>query len=656
MADMIDSDYEDEDEDLPSPEQMRLSQSYLQSTMKRKAEAEAQMQKLIDALNVRKNMPFDPVMMRVAGALLSPTKTGSFGESLGYATTAAADESEKQAMRQMELAKLEFELGQKRLQQQEASDALRMAMEMENPQLAATLPQPGAAPAPAVPAPAVQEPVTEPDQIGQMVAATSPDMAQPAAAQPEAPVSPLAGSRMQELLRMAAEEGQQPPAAATQVAVPLTQAAPVATAAPRRRTQMITPSGAAGYAIRTGAPDLYKYFQEQEELGIKRETLRQKGYKSLTMDGITVSLSPAEQRRLERMTNQGEFENLNKFYTRKLGIPPVFVKDQESGEWRAKTSFEKERDKALAGGLEAKVFPTRFGPISMLPEDFFKFRKIDELDPDAGERFLRKIVQGEAKPAGGEKVGEKPKILTEDVRKQQELRETETTKEDVKQSAAQSELVQKRATDAFEMREIIDNLDSTAKTNPKVFGLLQGPGLVKSIARAVDQSNSTVKIENIAQYKLSGNDLLALQDAANNVARLQNMIRKAARIPGEGATSDLETRMQIAMSLTTSMSPEIIRLRAEVMRERANFDEKVFELWSKYKKSQKGYFQEFLTESKEYKDLKKNYENKLRTIRDANAEFFANPRGAAAPSAAPRSAAPAAQPREGGSALEKWNR
>jgi len=655
MADMIDSDYEDEDEDLPSPEQMRLSQSYLQSTMKRKAEAEAQMQKLIDALNVRKNMPFDPVLMRVAGALLSPTKTGSFGESLGYATTAAADESEKQAMRQMELAKLEFELGQKRLQQQEASDALRMAMEMENPQLAATLPQSTAAPVPSVPATATQ-PVTDSDQIGQMVAARSPDMAQPAAAQPEAPVSPLAGSRMQELLRMAAEEGQQPPAAATQVAAPLTQAAPVTTAAPRRRTQMITPSGAAGYAIRTGAPDLYKYFQEQEELGMKRETLRQKGYKPLTMEGITVSLSPAEQRRLERMTNKGEFENLNKFYTRKLGIPPVFVKDQESGEWRAKTTSEKERDKAVAGGIEAKVFPTRFGPISMLPEDFFKFRKIDELDPDAGENFLRKIVQGEVKPAGGEKAGEKPKILTEDVRKQQEAKETKVMEQDVKQSAEGSALAQQRATSAMELKEALDDIDARAKSNPNVFGLLQKPGVAAAIARAYDEGSSTVKLGKLAEYKLSRQDLLALQDAANAEARLRNIIRKAARIPGEGTFSDLESKMQAALALTTSMSPEIVRMRAEVMRERAVFDEKVFDLWSKYKKSQKGYFQEFLTESKEYKDLKKNYENKLETIRNANSEFFANPRGTAAPSAAPRSAAPAAQPREGGSALDKWNR
>jgi hypothetical protein len=640
MADMMDEDYEDEGQ--PSPEQARLSQSYLESTMKRKLEAEAQMQKLMRALDSRRNMLFDPVGLRVAGALLAPTKTGGAGESLGYAATAAADEMQKQALQNAEFAKMEFELGQKRLQQQEASDAMRMVMEMENPQLAAALPQPVAAPAPAVPAPAAEAPATEPDKMGEIIAARSPDMAQPAAAQPEAPVSPLAGSRMEELQRLAREQGAFQPAEAAP------PAAPVTTAAPRRRVEMVTPSGALGYAMRTGAPDLYKYFQEQENLGLRRKEVDYKGIRAVTVDGVTVPLSVPEQRRLTKLQQNDDFEGLNKFYLRKFGIPPVYVKDEKSGEWRAKTTAEKEEAKALAGGIEAKVYPTRFGPISMLPADYFRFRKIDEADPKAGEDFLRRIVAGEAtSPAG-----EKPKLITEDERKYQESRKTEIMKEDVKASAEQAALVQKRATDASEMREIVDNLDSTAKTNPKVFGLLQGPGLVKSIARAVDQSNSTVKIENISQYKLKGNDLLALQDAANNVARLQNMIRKAARIPGEGQTSDLETRMQIAMSLTTSMSPEIIRLRAEVMRERANFDEKVFELWSKYKKSEKGFYQEFLTESKEYKDLKKNYENKLKTIRDANAEFFANPSGAVAP----RTSAPSGASTPSGGALQRWNR
>jgi len=144
---------------------------------------------------------------------------------------------------------------------------------------------------------------------------------------------------------------------------------------------------------------------------------------------------------------------------------------------------------------------------------------------------------------------------------------------------------------------------------------------------------------------------LALQDAANAEARMRNIIRKAARVPGEGATSDLETRMQAALALTTSMSPEIVRIRGEVMRERAMYDEKVFEIWSKFKKEKQGYFQEFVNESKEFKDLKKNYESRLENIRRDNAKFFGGSSKAPASRAAPSGEAPAS-----GGALKRWTR
>ena len=149
-----------------TPQQPNLVEQYAQSVNQRKLEAEAQMQKLIDSLNVRKNMPFDPTLMRVAGALLAPTKTGSFGESLGYAATAATDEAQKQAQMNAELAKMEFELSQKKAEQQQAADAMKFRMQYfgGKPQAAA------AAAAPAAPrltaAPALEaQPLTATPQM-----------------------------------------------------------------------------------------------------------------------------------------------------------------------------------------------------------------------------------------------------------------------------------------------------------------------------------------------------------------------------------------------------------------------------------------------------------------------------------------------------------
>jgi hypothetical protein len=66
--------------------------------------------RLMDLMSSRQQMPFDPAMMSLAAGLLSPTKTGGFGESLAAGMTGYATETEKQFRRQQEEAKLGYEL------------------------------------------------------------------------------------------------------------------------------------------------------------------------------------------------------------------------------------------------------------------------------------------------------------------------------------------------------------------------------------------------------------------------------------------------------------------------------------------------------------------------------------------------------------------
>ena len=47
------------------------------------------------SLDDRKNRMFDPVLMQAASGFLKPTKTGSFGESLGYAAEGAGVAAER---------------------------------------------------------------------------------------------------------------------------------------------------------------------------------------------------------------------------------------------------------------------------------------------------------------------------------------------------------------------------------------------------------------------------------------------------------------------------------------------------------------------------------------------------------------------------------
>jgi hypothetical protein len=71
--------------------------------------------RLREQLDARKNRLFDPVLMQAAAGFLKPTKTGSFGESLGYAAENASVASERDQVRQSENLKLESELAEKEM-------------------------------------------------------------------------------------------------------------------------------------------------------------------------------------------------------------------------------------------------------------------------------------------------------------------------------------------------------------------------------------------------------------------------------------------------------------------------------------------------------------------------------------------------------------
>lgn len=114
--------------------------------------------KMISSLDRRRQMPFDPNLMRIAAAFAKPTKTGSFGESLGYAAEEAVKGAEDEFQREQLEAKLGLELQQKK------AELARRQMGMETlqrfmPGAATTLSTgPGIATAPAAPgapAPAV---------------------------------------------------------------------------------------------------------------------------------------------------------------------------------------------------------------------------------------------------------------------------------------------------------------------------------------------------------------------------------------------------------------------------------------------------------------------------------------------------------------------
>lgn len=100
-------------------EQTEQPQDYftksLEDLRKQRETLNSQMEKLKLSLDSRQGLPFDPMLMKVAAGFAKPTRTGSFGESLGYAAEAAADEAEKQFARQQAINKMKLELDEKSL-------------------------------------------------------------------------------------------------------------------------------------------------------------------------------------------------------------------------------------------------------------------------------------------------------------------------------------------------------------------------------------------------------------------------------------------------------------------------------------------------------------------------------------------------------------
>jgi hypothetical protein len=182
------------------------------------SEYEAAQQEARDILSQRQNRLFDPVALAAAQGFLAPTKTGSFGESLGNVAGQLIPAMQAEEKSNMDMAKMRMELAQQGLQttiqgqnaQQDQELFARMAgippktakpSAMPVPvQGGAPIPSAGGAVAlpsapPAPPAPAVSAPPPAPPAGALAQAAPAPISAAPpsplAQAAPQAPAQPV---------------------------------------------------------------------------------------------------------------------------------------------------------------------------------------------------------------------------------------------------------------------------------------------------------------------------------------------------------------------------------------------------------------------------------------------------------------------------------
>ena len=81
---------------------------------------------LLTALQSRTQL-FDPTLLAMAQGFLAPTRTGTFGESIGNVAAQIAPVQAAEEKRAQEIAKMRYELAQAGLQQTQATEGMRMA-------------------------------------------------------------------------------------------------------------------------------------------------------------------------------------------------------------------------------------------------------------------------------------------------------------------------------------------------------------------------------------------------------------------------------------------------------------------------------------------------------------------------------------------------
>jgi hypothetical protein len=520
-----------------------------------------QIRTLKESLDTRMGLPFDPMLLKVAAGFAKPTKTGSFGESLGYAADAAVEEGEKEFARKQAMNKLKLELDQKMLDltQQNAIMGHRMGR------------LGGGAPIQATPGGLPGGPVGGP--VG------GPAGAAPIGASAER--APSAAS-------VALQQGDREPV--------------MSTGAPRKQKMITDADIEEAYLLDPSG----KYGKELAEIAkLQREDVKDIG-------GRPYSLS--RQQFLEQNPDTIVEIDFGRYIGTKK-VPYSVYKD-----WQAA------HEKANASGNRNIEF------------DWFKSKGWMEGEPST--------------KAGSE---DKKPLTVE----QQKQRDTIIQERQKAQIGEEKEKIGRLDTNFTQSRELINSsraMRDLATSNSRAFDLMNDEGVALAVARAAKAGIQAGNLGSISiptdivyqGVKLNKEDREALQMFAREYAQLTTAFRKAARVPGEGATTEREGDLYAALGALPTDTAKVIRLKSEFIEMRGRYDQEVFKAWNKFSKNPENSYRDFLA-SDQFQKINDAYDYRLGEMQKANAELL-RPRGKedkkpTAPAAPATPSAPSAAPK-----------
>ena len=670
--------------------------------------------RLMDLMASRKQMAFNPAGLAFAAGMLAPTKTGSFGESLGYGMTGYAGEAEKQFRREQEEAKLAYEL------ETAAQEEKRKMMGQELFAQLATRKKPAAAPAP-VPA-AAQAPAEAsaeapaPAPVAE-AKAEAPTEARAAALEPApvvtAPTSPdklLAqvnqyDATIKDLLAKINDSGSSAFSDISNEQIAMLEMYSPEYAkminnyrdAVNKGTTLDISKLNAVIAQSKLELDKVNARREQALLELRRREIENKEASVEDyLPGVgKIPMPKSFWDGLKPLVKAKDFNDVLNYY-KANNLPINTIVDDQTGKVRFMTDIERDEEldrrkqRYSAAQVEVQIPEYKEGTFKMNQVDYREYQKAKAKskkfkDPNIlqhwfnGSEFSGVLIPGatigtdfnspeltdpsgqppivpEVKPEAKTAVlpkeekaaapSEKPpsgRILSaeelERQRKEEELARELRKKRGEKEIEADVELgtnMMKEGTNAQNIRIIAKNLKSIATSNPKILDVMQDTDVKDSLARtiqsgiitpwgsvSIDPKDLYVAVNNFAEKNKDKKITKADRDAYSlflrEIAQLTILERRMSR--GEGAISDKETGLFQQVNILPSDSALAVRLKSELIEERANVTEIVGDAFYKYKKKTGGSYEDF-THSEEFKTIKKNYESRLDRIRDANAKLL----------------------------------
>jgi hypothetical protein len=231
----------------------------------------------------------------------------------------------------------------------------------------------------------------------------------------------------------------------------------------------------------------------------------------------------------------------------------------------------------------------------------------------------RRVVEGPTRPADGK--AEEPQRRKSQEELEIERKQAEALATGRGQTAAKEEGdLPSRVSAARQMFGVAGRVENALKESGNFFGIFQRPGIVpaigKLVAEGVQTPGGTINLPGLQQavtQALPGvtqKDIDNVVTAAADFAEVELLYRRLY-LQGQGAVSNMEGQVVARLGGSVANSPGVLRARMQLLRERSQFDMDVGNAWGVYQdKNPDKSFTDFRRSSM-YRDLLRNFEEKM---------------------------------------------